>query len=167
MKQKTTFQKSSEKCVMFSEFFAVHGRGGDVLTTQGNTYNQWTEILKTINEVVISRHVSSIHGDLYYMLLGRVYGRYGVLDAEVVGSGKGGRRRKSGARDRRTGAGVTAGQGGGGRAGRRDGGASRGGRWKLVPAVGYVSEYRGFYGEGMGGQAGGGTYNPFWVVQYP
>ena len=31
MKQKMTFQKSSEMCVMFSEFFAVHGRGGDAL----------------------------------------------------------------------------------------------------------------------------------------
>ena len=32
MKQKMTFQKSSERCVIFSEFFAVHGWGGDALT---------------------------------------------------------------------------------------------------------------------------------------
>ena len=32
VKQKMTFQKSSETCVMFSEFFAVHGRGGDALS---------------------------------------------------------------------------------------------------------------------------------------
>ena len=33
MKQKITFQKSSEKFVMLSEFFAVHGWGGDALST--------------------------------------------------------------------------------------------------------------------------------------
>ena len=37
-------------------------------------------------------------------------------------------------------------------------------RAKLFPMVGYVSECGKFYGRGAGGQAGGGTYNPFWVV---
>ena len=36
MKQKMSFQKSSETCVMFSEFFAVHGRGGDALTVRSD-----------------------------------------------------------------------------------------------------------------------------------
>ena len=34
--------------------------------------------------------------------------------------------------------------GGGGRAGRNDRGASGGGRWEIVPGVGYVPDYRGF-----------------------
>ena len=32
MKQKMIFQKISETCVMFSGFFAVHGRGREALT---------------------------------------------------------------------------------------------------------------------------------------
>ena len=35
--------------------------------------------------------MSRIHINLYGILLAWVYGRYGVLDVEVVGSGKGGR----------------------------------------------------------------------------
>ena len=34
MKQKMTLQKSSETFVMFSEFFAVHGQGGDALSSE-------------------------------------------------------------------------------------------------------------------------------------
>ena len=37
MKQKMKFQKISETCVMFSEFFAAHGRGGDALISFDNT----------------------------------------------------------------------------------------------------------------------------------
>ena len=50
MKQKMMFQKISETFVMFSVFFAVHGRGGDALTTtwfpesKSISLSMWVEV---------------------------------------------------------------------------------------------------------------------------
>ena len=108
---------------------------------------------------------------LYVLILARVYGRYGILNSEVVGSTK-------------------AGEGGGLGRGYRTGevgfygcavqvqymigtvqpeqwGQEGDGRAKLFPMVGYVLVYGEFYGRGLGYQEGGGTYDPFRVVQYP
>ena len=52
------------------------------------------------------------------------------------------------------------------RSGWSDRGAIGGRRGKLVLEIRYVTEYRGFYGEGTGGQEGGGMNDPFRFVQY-
>ena len=71
-------------------------------------------------------------------------------------------------RDRGTGVGRSAGKGryGSGTGQSAHQGQSGDGRANIFPTVGYVLEYRELYRRGVGSQAVGGMYNPFWVISY-